>query len=55
METKIIIRKNWKTIKTYSFVFTMSSGDRVEFEETEYEVVISYLDVDANEMLILIK
>ena len=55
METKIIIRRYWTIIKTYPFVFTMTLGDRVEFEGKEYDVVLSYLDVDANEMLILVK
>ena len=55
METKITIRKDWIIIKTYPFVFTMLKGDRVEFEEKQYEVIFSYLDIDANEMFILVK
>ena len=55
METKIIIREDWETIKKYPFVFTMSEGDIVEFESQEYTVIFSYLDIDANEMLIVVK
>ena len=54
METKIIIRKYWETIKTYPFVFTMSASDSVEFEGKEYNVIGSYLDIDANEMIIFV-
>lgn len=55
MVTKVIIRKDWKTIKTYEFVFTMLQGDCVEFEGKQYEVVSNYLDIDAGEMIICIK
>ena len=55
MKTKIIVQKDWKTIKIYDFLFTMSEGDRVEFEGEEYEVIFSFLDIDADEMLIVVK
>ena len=55
MKTKIIIRADWKTIKTYPYLFTMSEGDSVEFEGKQYDVVCNYLDIDANEMIICIK
>ena len=55
MKTKIIVQIDWKIIKIYDFVFTMSKDDEVEFEEKYYKVVNCYLDINTNEMLIVIE
>jgi len=55
MKTKIIITKDWKIIKEYDFLITMTTTDVVEFEGVEYRVSSCLLEIENNTMLVLLK
>tara|TARA_R110000823_G_scaffold276670_1_gene395237 strand:+ start:636 stop:806 length:171 start_codon:yes stop_codon:yes gene_type:complete len=54
MKTKIIISKEWKIIKEYDFLITMTKEDVVEFEDIEYRVNCCVLEIENNTMCILL-
>lgn len=55
MKTKIIITKDWKIIKEYDYLITMTPGDGVEFEGIEYTVNCCMLEIENDTMSILLK
>jgi hypothetical protein len=54
MKTKIIISKEWKVIKEYDFLITMTVEDVVQFEDIEYRVNCCVLEIKSNTMCILL-
>ena len=55
MKTKIIISKDWRIIKEYDFLFTMTIEDVVQFEGIEYRVYCCVLEVENDTMSILVQ
>lgn len=55
MITQIILKKDWKVLKEYNFVFTMCKYDIVTFESIDYIVCKSFLDIDENKMIIIVE
>lgn len=54
MRTRIIISKDWKLIKEYDFLMTLTKDDSVEFDGVEYKVNCCFLEIESNTMLILL-
>lgn len=55
IRTEIILGKGWLLIMDYDFLFTMSKGDVVLWEDIKYRVYCCVWDIEKNKMQILIE
>lgn len=55
IKTRIVISKDWVTVNTYDFFFTMSNNDGVEFKGKRYIVCDCFLEISTDTMYIILK